>query len=444
MLKRSKAMGYLLGLAVLILPVLTACTPAATPTTAPAAPTKAAAAPTTAAAAPTAAAPAATKPAAAPTAAAAGPASGTPYLLGFVNASSGYMAAMGGQQRDVVPMMEENLNKAGGINGRPVKFVYYDDESDESKGVLAVKKLINDDKVLGIIGTATSGISLAEAPIVEAAETPMVAMNSSYSILLNPPKKWVFKTAPSERFMVGGIFTYLKSKNITSYAWLNQGAGFGREATAYMQSVYKAQGFTLTAAEEYGPTDTNMTPQLTKIKATNPQALVVYGAEPAGAIAIKQARDLGMTIPVVGPPSMATAAILNVADLKNGMEGAVFVTLKPNVWKDLPDSDPQKAVNQKLEADMKAKYGANFTALDWPMGVGYDAFSIMVAAVKAANPDTSNLAASRTKIRDAIEKTTGYVGSVGKISYTATEHEGLASDSFTLGTIVKGQYQLVK
>ncbi|MDO8690140.1 MAG: ABC transporter substrate-binding protein, partial [Dehalococcoidia bacterium] len=376
-MKRSKVLGYLLGVAVLILPVLTACTPAATPTAAPAAPTKAAAAPTAAAAAPTAAAPAATKPAAAPTAAApaptkpaaAAPASGTPYLLGFINSSSGYMAAMGGQQRDVVPMMEENLNKAGGINGRPVKFVYYDDESDESKGVLAFKKLINDDKVLGIIGTATSGISLAEAPLAEDGGVPYVAMNSSYSILLNPPKKWVFKTAPSERFLVGGIYTYLKAQKITSFAWLNQGAGFGREATAYMQSSYKDQGFTLTAAEEYGPTDTNMTPQLTKLKASNPQALVVYGAEPAGAIAIKQARDLGMTVPVVGPPSMSTAAILSVADLKNGMEGAVFVTLKPNVWKDLPDSDPQKAVNQKLDADMKAKYGANFTALDWPMGV---------------------------------------------------------------------------
>ncbi|MDP2662376.1 MAG: ABC transporter substrate-binding protein, partial [Dehalococcoidia bacterium] len=254
----------------------------------------------------------------------------------------------------------------------------------------------------------------------------------------------IFKTAPSERFMVGGIYTYLKSQKITSFAWLNQGAGFGRTATPYLQDTYKAQGFTMTTIEEYGPTDTDMTPQLTKIKASNPQALVVYGAEPAGAIAIKQARDLGITVPVVGPPSMATAAILNVADLKNGMEGAVFVTLKPNVWKDLPDSDPQKAVNQKLEADMKAKYGANFTALDWPMGVGFDAFSLMIAGVKAANPDTTNLAAARSKIRDAIEQTKGYVGSVGKVSYTATDHEGLASDSFTLGTIVKGQYQLLK
>ncbi len=429
MRKHSRLLVYLLGIAVLVLPALAACTPAASsPTAAPAATT-------------------ASKPATAPTAAssAASPAASTaPYVIGFVNSSSGYMAPMGGQERDAVVMLEEKFNKAGGINGRPVKIVYYDDESDESKGVMAIKKLINDDKVLGIIGTAASGIAMAESPIAEEAQVPFVSMNSSYSILLNPTKKWVFKVAASEKFLVGGIYRYLKSKGITSYAWFNQGAGFGREATKYMQDTYKAQGFTLTAAEEYGPTDTSMTPQLTKIKATNPQALVVYGAEAAGAMAIKQARDLGMNIPIVGPPSMTTGAIMNVAELRQGMEGSVFVAFKPDMWQQLPDNDPQKKVNQEFAAGMTAKYGANFKGLEWPMGVGYDAFSIMVNAIKASNPDTSNLPAARAKVRDALEQTKGYIGSFGMLDQSPTEHEGLSWDSVVMAQITGGKYQLMK
>lgn len=430
--KHWRILAYLLGLAVLVLPLLAACAPAAAPT-----PT-----PTTApAAAPTKAAEPAKPAAATPTAA---PKVQEPYKIGLVNSFSGYMAAMGGQQRDTVLMLEEKVNKEGGINGRPIKIIAYDDESDETKGVLAVKKLINEDKVLGLIGTAASGIAMAEAPVVEEAQVPWVAMNSSYAVLLNPTKKWIFKTAASEKFLVGGIYRYLKSKGITNFAWISQGAGFGREARKYMQDTVSKEGFTVVANEEYGPTDTDMKPQLTKIKAANPQALVVYGAEPAGAIAIRQAREMGITVPVLGPPSMTMGAIMNVKELRDGMEGAVFVAFKPDVWEQLSASDPQRKVNEDFNNAMKAKYGDKFKALEWPMGVGYDAFTIMVNAIKKANPDTSKLEDARAKIRDALETTKGYVGAFSMLDQSPTEHEGLSWDSVVIGEIKGGKYQLVK
>src|SRR3990172_3205869 len=432
MASQWKRLGYLLGLGVLVLPLIAACGPAAAPTPTP---TKAPAAAPTKAAEPA-------KPAAAtPTA----PAKAQePYKIGFVNSFSGYMAAMGGQERDVVLMLEEKVNKEGGINGRPIRIVAYDDESDETKGVLASKKLISEDKVLGIIGTAASGIALAQAPVVEEAQVPWVTMNSSYSVLLTPPKKWLFKTAASEKFLVGGIYRYLKSKGITNFAWLSQGAGFGREARKYMVDTYAKEGFTVVANEEYGPSDTDMKPQLTKIKATNPQALVVYGAEPAGAIAIRQARELGISVPVLGPPSMTMAAIMNVKELREGMEGAVFVAFKPDMWEQLPNSDPQKKVNEEFDKAMRAKYGDKFKRLEWPMGVGYDAFTLMIDALKKPIPDTSKLEEARGKVRDALEQTKGYVGSFSILDQSPQEHEGLSWESVVLGEIKSGNYQLVK
>jgi branched-chain amino acid transport system substrate-binding protein len=354
------------------------------------------------------------------------------------------MAAMGSQERDAVAMLVEKVNREGGINGRPLKLIYYDDESDESKGVLAIKKLIEQDKVLGIIGTSASGIAMAEAPIVEKAQVPWVTMNSAYAVLLNPPKKWIFKAAPSERFLVGRIYQYMKSKGITKFAWLSQGAGFGRQARKYMQDSAAKEGFTVVVDEEYGPKDTDMKPQLTKVKASDAQALVVYGAEPAGAIAIRQARELGIDIPILGPPSMTMKAIMSVKELAEGMEGAIFAALKPDVWEQLPDSDPQKTVNQEFDKLMRAKYGDKFKRLEWPMGVGYDAFMVMVNAMKRANPDPTKLQEARAKIRDAIEQTKGYIGSASMVTYSPTVHEGFAWESLVIGQIKGGKYVLIK
>ncbi len=367
-----------------------------------------------------------------------------PYKIGFVNSSSGYMAAMGSQEKDTVVMLEEKVNKEGGINGRPLKITYYDDESDESKGVLALKKLINDDKVLGILGAAASGIAMAEAPVAEEAQVPLITMNSSYSVLLNPQKKWVFKGVGSERFLMEGIYNYLKSKNLTNFAWLSQGAAFGREARNYVQETAKAKGFTLAANEEYGPSDTDMKAQLTKIKASNPQALVVYGAEPAGAVAIREARELGITVPIVAPPSMTMGAIMNVKELREGMEGAIVVGWKPDVWEQLPDSDPQKKLNEDFDKLMRAKYGSNFKRLEFSMGQGHDTFTVMINALKKVNPDPSKLQDARAKLRDAIEQTKGYVGPYALVSYTPDNHEGGAWESVIIGQIKEGKYQLIK
>ncbi len=412
---RGLAIMTLLSLMAMI---AVACTPAATPTPLP---TKApaAAATTAPAAAPTSAA-GATKPAAAPTTAPA--ASTEPFKIGFVNSSSGYMAAMGTPEREAVLMLEEKVNKQGGINGRPLKVVVYDDESDETKGVLAVKKLINDDKVLGIIGTAASGIAMAEVPVAEDAKVPFVTMQSAKSTIL-PDKKWIFKLPLSEAFYVEGIYRWLKGEGFARIAWISQGAGFGREALKYLDNTAAQQGITVVVKEEYGPTDTDMTPQLTKVKASNAQALVVYGAEAAGAIVVRQTKDMGINLPVIGPESLTLPAIMGDQQLRNGLENFYVLGHKGDVWEQIPDTDPQKTVLKGLSTDLKAKYGATRTLSMWE-GVANDAFNVMVGAIQKANPDPTKLEDARSKIRDAIEQLKGHPGATSVLNYSATDHEG--------------------
>ncbi len=433
-------LGFLLLVLIMaVVPVIAGCS-----SSAPASPTTASEPTKAPAAAPKATEPA--KPAASPAASSASekPAakapSGEPYTIGFVNSFSGYMSSMGMPERDAVLMLADQVNASGGINGRPLKIIAYDDESNESKGVLAVKKLIEQDKVIGIIGTAASGVAMAEVPVIEAAKVPFVAMNSSAAIL-TPAKKWVFKMPLSEKVYIGAMYQYMEGKGYKKIALLTQGAGFGKEALKYFNDTAQSKGFTIVASESYGPNDTDMTPTLTKIKAANPDILVVYGAEPAGAIAVRQAKEIGIKAPIIGPDSLTMASILSVKELRDGLNGFLVADHKTDVWQQLPDTDRQKKAIAALDAALQKKY--NHGVSNWE-GIANDVFWTMIDALKKANPDTSNLDAARAKLRDAIESTKDFVGASNIVSYTAEQHEVPTTESVVISQIEDGKFKLVQ
>lgn len=418
-----------IAMALILVMLLVACVPAAPAAT----PTPAGKAPAAAALTPTQAPPkvAAPTPTAVPK---------EPYKIGLVASVSGYMAPMGVPAKEMVTMMEEKVNKEGGINGRPIKVIIYDDESDETKAVLAAKKLIDEDKVMGFLGGLSTGIAMATAPIVEEAKIPFVTMNSS-SAVLSPPKKWVFKQPLGEELIAKSIYKTMKGMGIQRFALLTQGAGFGRAARKYFEDTVAQTGFTIVAKEEYGPTDTDMKPQLTKIKATDAQILVIYGAEAAGAISVRQSKEIGLKIPVLAPPSITMPAILNVKELRDGLEGLLLVGFKPDVWERLPDTDLQKKANAELARLVKEKYNRSISTWD---GQPYDVFMVMIESLKRSNPDPSNVVEARAKIRDALETLKDFVGALSIFTYTAQQHEIIRDDAMVPTKIEGGKFVLVK
>lgn len=440
MIKGKTWLFVLVAVLTLLVAGAVACGPAAAPTPTPtkapaAAPTQApAAAPTTA---PTKAPEPIKPPAATPTTP---PKALDPIKLGYLGSFSGPMAAMGAPARDSVLMLEEKVNKEGGINGRPLKVIVYDDESDETKGVLAMKKVVSEDQVLGIIGTNATGVAMAQTPIVEEAKVPWITMASSSGILL-PPKKWVFKVSCGEPCMLSIIYSFLKSKGTTSIAWISPGNAFGRGTVRFLDETAAKEGITVLAKEEYGPSDTDMKPQLTKLKATNPKALVVYGAEPAGAIAARQAKELGINVPILTTVAMTTPPIMNNKELRDGLEGAYVGGLKIDIWQQLPDTDRQKPVLKALDEQLKAKFGPTRTLSNFE-GVGYDAFMVMIDAMKRANPDPAKMEEARGKIRDAIEQTKDFIGAETPLSASPEKHDLLDYKAMVVTQITEGKFKL--
>lgn len=363
-----------------------------------------------------------------------------PYKIGFVNSFTGYMSAMGAPERDAVLALEERINADGGINGRPLKIIPYDDQSDGTQAVLIMRRLIERDNVLGIIGTSGSDFAMVQVPVAEESQVPFVTMNSSRSILV-PPKKWVFKLPLSEVFYIDNMFRYMKERKWTKIALLAQGASFGTEARKYFLEKGGKQGVQIVGNETYGENDKDFGAQLTKLKGAGADVLVVYGAETAGARAVRQSREMDFRIPVLAPESLTMAAIMNNRDLREGLEGMYLVGHKPDVWQQLPDTDKQKRVNADLDALIKKSYDRSSGM--WEANA-HDSFTLMMEGLKRTNPDPSNVPQARQKIRDAIESIQNYVGAANVVSYSIDSHEIIVPGTGVITQIQGGKFKLIE
>jgi branched-chain amino acid transport system substrate-binding protein len=343
------------------------------------------------------------------------------YKIGYINSHSGFLAHMGSANRDGFLLAVEELNAAGGVNGHKLDVVVYDDESDVTKGVIAFKKLIESDKVLMVVGNNHSGIGIQAASIADKAKVPYIFVGASRWGVIKPGK-WVPPADPTEMIdyavkfwldetaQIPQLLNYVKKLGKKNFAWMHPGYPFGRTGHSLMMAIYKATGLELVAAEEYGPKDSDMTAQLSKIKAKNPEALIIYGAEPAGALSFKQAREMGMTIPILGSTSLGTRALLDsMGQYMVGLILPLFVTEVP----DLAGAANQDMVPliKKLDQKIMAKHGHR---ADWLNGEGYDAGLWMADALKTSNPDPANLDQAREKIQKALVTTKGFVGTAAK------------------------------
>lgn len=360
-----------------------------------------------------------------------------PYKLGAIFSITGPGSSLGIPERDTALMLEAEINARGGIKGpdgkqRPLKIVIYDDASDETKAVLAAKKLIDEDRVAAIVGTTLSGTSLAIVDTVQKAQVPMVSCAAA-SKIVEPvaERKWVFKTPQSDALIVGALVDHLKAKNLTKVGWLNVDYAFGQLGWIEFEKAAKAAGLTVVANEKFGQKDVDMTAQLTRVRTANPQAVVVWSIPPSASIATKNYADLGLTMPLFQSHGVGNKRFIELAG--RAANGVTFPVGKLLVAEQLHDNDPQKAVLLAYARDFEARYGPRNTF----GGHAWDAVQIAVKAMERGGTD-------RAKVRDAIENTKNFVGITGVFDFSATDHNGLDRRAVTMVEIVDGQWRAAK
>jgi branched-chain amino acid transport system substrate-binding protein len=346
-----------------------------------------------------------------------------PYKLGLVSSITGFMSPMGTGARDAAKLVVAQINKQGGINGHPIDLIIYDDGSDPSKGVMAYKKLIGEDKVLGIMGPVSTGIAMACAPIAEKAGVPVFSLNSSSWVvalkpwnLPNPPDKvrhWIFKAGIDPIFLYQGMFRILKEHGATKIAHMNVNNAMGKAMRGALKASHEKAGIDVVIWEEYGRQDTDLTVPLTKMKATNFDAIVISGAEMAGAIGYKQAREMGITKPIVGMAPLAMAQIVQA--LGKSLDGLMVGTFPVSLGDALPMDDPQR--KPVMELTKLVRENTNRKRADTGHAAGWDGVYLFADALKRGNPDLGDLKKARTQVRDAFATIKGFVGtqSVGDV-----------------------------
>jgi branched-chain amino acid transport system substrate-binding protein len=353
------------------------------------------------------------------------------YKIGAVFAITGPASWLGEPERNTVVMVAEMINSDGGINGVPIELVIEDSVGDETKTVNAIKKLINSDKVLAIIGPSRSGTTMAVIPIIEKAEVPLISCAAAEPIV-KPVKKWVFKTPQLDSHAVERIYGHMRDHGIKKIALMSGTTGFGAAGREQLRNLAGDFGLTIVADETYGPADTDMTPQLTKIRGTDAEALVNWSIVPAQVIVAKNMRQLGMDIPLYLSHGFGNIKYVKAAG--EAAEGIIFPAGRLLAADTVSGSHPQKKVLMEYKKLYEDKYNEPVSTFG---GHAWDAMWILSEALKKAGAD-------KAAIRDAIENISGFAGTGGIFNYSASDHTGLTKEAFEMLTVKNGQFVVLK
>lgn len=351
--------------------------------------------------------------------------------IGSVLSLTGPAAFLGDPELKTLNLYVERINGSGGVLGHKLELVHYDDGSDASKANTFAKRLIEQDKVQFIIGGTTTGSTMAMVPLIEKAGLPFISMAGGVAIV-EPVKKWVFKTPHTDRMAAEKVFEDMKKKGIAKVGLLSETSGFGQSGRKETQGVAAKYGITLVADETYGPKDTDMTAQLTKIRAAEGlQAVFVIGLGQGPAIVTKNYQQLGVKVPLYHAHGVASDEFIKLAGA--AAEGVRLPAAALIVAKQLPGSDPQKAVVTAYDKAYRERYKEDVSTFG---GHAYDGLMILTDAIKRAGGTDPN------KVRDAIEQTRGYMGTGGLVNLSPTDHLGLDLTAFRMLEIRNGDWVL--
>ncbi len=351
--------------------------------------------------------------------------------IGSFVSSTGVMGYMGDQEKKVLETYVERINKQGGVLGRPLKLIVYDDGTEAEKAASFTKRLIENDEVDVIIGGTGTPQTMAAVPQVERAQVPFISLAGGI-VITDPVKPWVFKTPQSDKMAAEKVFGDMKKKGITKIALLSENIGFGKSGREQSLLAAPKYGIEIIADETYGPKDPDVTAQLTKIRGTaGVQALFVFGAGTGPAVVSKNIRQLGLTEPVYQSHGVASKDFLRlVGTAADGFRLPVDGLV---VADQLSSSDPQKPVVVDLKNTFEGQYKTDVSTF---AGHAYDALMMTVDAIKRAG------GTDKAKVREQLEKTKGFIGTDGVYNMSPTDHMGLGLDAFHMVVIKNGDWVL--
>jgi branched-chain amino acid transport system substrate-binding protein len=354
-----------------------------------------------------------------------------PIRIGSFLTVTGPASFLGDPELKTLQMYVEDINAKGGVKGRKIELIHYDTGGNAKDAVNFVKRLIKNDNVDLIIGGTTTGDTMAVIPDVEKEGIPFISLAGAVEII-EPVKKWVFKTPHTDRMAVAKIYEDLRKRGLTKVALITGDGGFDKSGREQLLKLAPQYGITIVVDESYGNKDSDMTAQLTKIRASEAQAIINFGFGQAPAIVTRNIKQLGITLPLYQSHGVASKTFIDLAG--DAAEGVRMPAAALVIAEQLPDANPQKPVLLAYKKQYEAKHGPVSTF----GGYAYDGLMIAVEAIQRAG------GADKAKVRDEIEKTQGFIGNTGVFNMSPQDHMGLNLDAFKMVEIRGGSWKIVE
>ncbi len=378
----------------------------------------------------------------APSEGAAGQAAGSPYKIGFLVAATGSSSFLGEPERDAAVMLQKTLAEQGGVVGpdgvrHPVEILIQDTQGSGDTAITLANKLIHDEGVVAIVGATISPVAMALLPIVQEAETPLISMASS-SAIVEPvaERHWIFKTAQSNEHTAPAQVRYAASLGVQRIANMYVNNAYGEDGAIAIRQAAADAGIEIVLEETFDAADTDMTSQLTKLRASDAEALLVTAIPPAAAILTRQYREMSIDLPLVHNHGIGMQSFIDLCGASVA-EGVVFPMGKVIAADVLPDDDPQYDVLTQFVADYHAAGGAEGMHF---AGHAWDGIMLITQALETL-PDGLAIEEQRARVRDALETTTEWPGIGGVYRLSAEDHVGMSAEDIVLVRITDGQWE---
>ena len=350
--------------------------------------------------------------------------------VGAIFAVTGPASFLGGPEARSAEMAVARINREGGINGEQVELIVKDSAGSPEKAVSFAKQLIEEERVVAIIGPSTSGESMAVKKIAEDGRTVLISCAAA-EVIVDPVASYVFKTPQKDSFAARKIFAEMQRQSITTIAVASGNDGFGKAGKEQLEKLAPEFSIRLALSETYDSKATDLSALVAKMKA-NPaiQAVVNWSVAPAQAIIAKNMRQANWRVPLFQSHGFGNIRYAEAAGA--AAEGIIFPCGLLLVAESLPDEHPQKALLMQYKTEYETLHKEQASAFG---GYAYDALNMVAAAVRTAGTD-------RARVRDAVEGLKNFPGVGGVFSFSPEDHNGLDIDSFAMMTVKDGRFIL--
>ena len=359
------------------------------------------------------------------------------YKLGVVVAQTGNYAGLGLQFLEGMEFIVDGVNAAGGINGVPLEVVVYDNKSEATETTLAAKKLIEVDQVHALVEGTVTALGMSIVPVANEEGVPTVIVSGT-ALLDDQLGAWVFRPAGTEVNYTALSLDYLSQDlGISKYAVLLENSGYGQGGKVFLPQRSPAYGMTIVEEQYFDPGATDLTPQLTNIRNSEAQAIFLWGSSPTASMAVKQAREMGISLPIMAtPPQVMPHNIEPFGEYYNMEPPLLATTSKMDVWQQLPDSDRYKALYRDFDQLFTERFDHHPSL--WQM-LGAQYIMFIEDGLKRAEITSTDVEEIRSQLRDALESTTNLQLMTSVYTMTPEDHFGQVEQTLVIVTFEDGK-----